>query len=174
MAAPRMAIWPQRPDDPPKAAGPIMVATPAKPISTPASLLPVIFSSAVRKWATMTVKSGVVALRIEASPLAIWVWPQTIRQKGMMLLSRPMPKKARHTAHSRGRRRPMMRQTMRSAIAARLTRSVTMVTGGSSLTATPMKKKDPPHRIESATSIAHSRASICFCIAIFVSQKHEH
>ena len=64
----------------------------------------------------------------------------------------------------------MMRQTMRSAIAARLTRSVTMVTGGSSLTATPMKKNDPPHRSESATSMAHSPASICFCIAIVISQ----
>ncbi|MNT62349.1 hypothetical protein D3C72_2000620 [compost metagenome] len=68
-----MAIWPQRPDEPVKAAGPIMVATPTKPIRTPVSLLPVIFSSAVRKCATMTVKRGVVALRIEASPLAIWV-----------------------------------------------------------------------------------------------------
>ncbi|MNY29868.1 hypothetical protein D3C86_1639380 [compost metagenome] len=87
-----------------------------------------------------------------------------------MLFSRPMPKNARHTAPSRGRRRPMMRQTIRSAVAARVTRSVTMVTGGNSLTATPMKKNDPPHRSESATSIAHSRASICFCIAIIISQ----
>ena len=51
-----------------------------------------IFSSGVRKWATTSVKSGVVALMIEASPTAISVWPQKIRLKGRALFRNPMAK----------------------------------------------------------------------------------
>ncbi len=80
-----------------------MVATPTKPMMTPASLLALSFSSVVIIWATSTVKSGVVALRIEATPLAIWVCPQTIKEKGIMLLRRPMIRKARSTSGFRGR-----------------------------------------------------------------------
>ena len=47
--APRQASWASRfAPSPASAAGPIITATPAKPISTPASRPPVIFSSLVR------------------------------------------------------------------------------------------------------------------------------
>jgi len=46
--------------------------------------------------------------------------------------------------------------TAHRIIAASPTRRTTMVKGGSSRTATPVKKKDPPHRTDSASSIAHS------------------
>jgi hypothetical protein len=51
-----------------------------------------IFSSSVRKWATRSVKSGVVAFRIEARPDAMCVCPQKIRLKGSTLFRKPMAK----------------------------------------------------------------------------------
>ena len=42
--------------------------------------------------------------------------------------------------------------------AANATRTSTMVNGGSSLTATPTKKKEPPHSTDSASSSSH-----CVC-----------
>ena len=41
----------------------------------------------MKKWATITPQIGVVALRIEARPLAMWVWPQPNKVKGTALLS---------------------------------------------------------------------------------------
>ena len=67
--------------------GPIITATPPKPSRTPASLRGFIRSSRVRKWATTTPQIGVVALRIEARPLAICVWLQPKRVNGSALLS---------------------------------------------------------------------------------------
>ena len=62
------------------------------PISRAAILVRSIFSSGVRTWATTRVKSGVVALMIEAKPTAISVWPQKIRLKGSALFKNPMAK----------------------------------------------------------------------------------
>ena len=149
------------------ASGPIMIATPQKPIKTPAILFRVIFSSAVRKCATMTPKSGVVALRMEASPLAIWVCPQTMRQKGSRLLRKPIPKNASHTRRSFGSDRPIMRINTTKASAASPTRSVTILKGGNSRTAMPLKKNEPPQRTERTRSIAHSFHPIIFCAVIF-------
>src|SRR5829696_2185236 len=42
--------------------------------------------------------------------------------------------------------------------AARPTRRTTTVTGGSSWTAMPVKKKDPPHKAERPMRISHSKA----------------
>ena len=39
-------------------------------------------SSLVKTCATITPQIGVVALRIEARPLAMWVWPQPNRVNG--------------------------------------------------------------------------------------------
>ena len=64
------------------------VSTPASPMKTPARRRPFIFSSTVRKCAAITVESGVVALRMAARPEPIWVWPDTIRQKGTTLFVR--------------------------------------------------------------------------------------
>jgi hypothetical protein len=41
-----------------------------------------------------------VALRTEARPLVIWVWPHTISENGIALLSSPMPRKAAQTRAS--------------------------------------------------------------------------
>ena len=49
-----------------------------------------------------------------------------------------------------------MCSTRVSIAAARPTRSTTMVSGGSSLTAMPTKKNEPPHSTDNASSIAHS------------------
>ena len=72
--------------------------------------------------------SGVVALRIAAKPLSIWVWPQVISVKGRTLLSRPMMNSARQVAKSPGKRRPEPWTRMVSA-AAGATRSSTADTG---------------------------------------------
>jgi len=42
----------------------------------------------------MTVDIGVVAFNIAANPEAMWLWPQTTRQNGTALLSRPIAKNA--------------------------------------------------------------------------------
>jgi hypothetical protein len=59
--------------------GPIIVATPANPSSTPAILRGVIRSSDVKTWATSTPQIGVVALRIEASPLVCDPQPNRVK-----------------------------------------------------------------------------------------------
>src|SRR5829696_886356 len=63
---------------------------------------------------------------------------------------------------------PMTRITAASARAARPSRIAVMVSGGSSLTATPTNRKEPPHRIESAMSMAHSRAPMAVLIGAFI------
>ena len=79
---------PARSAAPAAIAAPIITATPPKPSSTPTALAGVIRSSRVNRWATITPQIGVVALRIEARPLAIWVWLQANSEKGMALLSK--------------------------------------------------------------------------------------
>ncbi len=135
-----------------------MTTTPAKPMSTPTTRAGVMRSSSVKRWATMTVKNGVVALRIEASPPAIWVWPQAMRLKGTTLLRTPIAAKAAHMRRSPGTRRPVARTTRKSIAAPRLTRTATMVSGGRAVTAMAMKKNEPPHSIDRAMSRPHSVA----------------
>src|SRR6185437_2583043 len=94
---------------------------------------------------------GVVALRIEASPDAMWVWPQKIRLKGRALFRAPMVKNDRHGA---SRRRGLSRL---SASAARATRPNTTVKGPKEPSATLAKKNDPTHSTESDTSQNHTR-----------------
>ena len=85
---------------------PTITATPAIPTRTPVIRPPLIFSSVVSQWASSVVTSGVVAFRMAATPLAMWVWPQEISAKGTALLSIPMTRKAAHTDPSRGSRWP--------------------------------------------------------------------
>ena len=96
---------------PASASGPIMTTTPRKPMITPMTRCGLIFSSTVMKLATMTPKSGVVALRIAARPLATWLWLQTMRLKGMTLLRMPMVNSAAQVLRSRGMRAPVSRIT---------------------------------------------------------------
>lgn len=145
---------------PDRASGPIIATTPPKPAATPMARRGVSFSSAVSQCATSTVKSGAIALRIDARPLAICACPQTISEKGMMLLGVPIARTARHAAALAGMAIPATVRNIASAAAASSTRSATMVKVGSPAMATPMKKNDPPHSTESATSIAQSPAAM--------------
>src|SRR5262249_42671604 len=97
-------------------------------------------------------------------PEAMWVWLHTIRQNGTTLLSSPMPKKPRHAAPSGGSLSPTTRNTPARITAARPTRSVTMVSGGSAASATPAKKNELPHSTDMASSIAHSSPVIAWWI----------
>ena len=80
-------------------------------MTRPVTRAGVIFSSAVIRWATTTPKSGVVALRMAARPLAIWLWPQAMRLKGTTLLMKPITKKAVQVSRSRGILAPVARTT---------------------------------------------------------------
>ncbi len=158
MAAARQAACASSPvPKPPSRSTPSIATTPAKPTATPAALPAVRRSSGVRRCAMSTVNSGVVAFRMAAKPLAMWCWPQTKRAKGTALLSSPMPRNAAQSPGARGMR---TRSAAQSTSAAMPTRATTMVKEGSSRTATPLKKNDPPHSTDSAKSMAHSTAPI--------------
>ncbi len=86
--------------------GPIITTTPAKPSTSPATRPGVIFSSWVTKCATTTVNSGMVALKMDARPLAMCVCPQKRRLKGMTLLMTPMTKKPPIVRQSTRTKRP--------------------------------------------------------------------
>src|SRR6478735_4442339 len=58
--------------------------------------------------------------------------------------------------------------------AASATRRNTTVNGGNSLKTTPLKKNDPPHRIESRPSSDQSRASIEVSVAVIAVHICEH
>src|SRR5699024_11171705 len=145
-------------------AGPIITTTPKNPTITPANLLIVIFSSAVKKCAIITVASGVVAFSTAASPEAMWVWPQTIRLKGTTLFRKPMPRKASQTRQLNDRLMPLIRSMMKRIKAAKPTLSVTMVKGVSSATATLTKKNDPPQSMDKVSSMAHPDTSMVLSI----------
>jgi hypothetical protein len=99
----------------------------------------------------------VVALSTDAKPDAMCVWPHTIRLKGMTLFNNPIIKKATHTFGLFGRLKPIKSTIIHNVMAASPTRNVTIVRGGNSATATPTKKKDPPHSRDRVISISHSR-----------------
>ena len=71
-----------------------------------------------------------------------------------------MPKKAVQTRRSRGIRSPRSRSSPSRMIAASATRDTTTVKTGSSRTAMPLKKNDPPQTVARASSIAHSSGVI--------------
>ncbi len=102
--------------------------------------------------------SGVAPLRIAARPLLICVCAQTMRLKGMRLLSTPMAAKADQLARSPGMVRPVACTRTLSATAARPTRASTTLSGGNSATATSAKKNEPPQSTDSVSSRLHSGA----------------
>ena len=138
------------------ACGPIMIVTPRKPTTVPAPFAGVMRSSRVSAWARATVNSGVVALRIAARPPVISVCPQTIRVKGIRLLSAPMTKKARHSRAPRGSARPAARARASSASAPIATRANTTLSGGRPSSASSAKKNEPPQSSERVIRSAHS------------------
>ncbi|HLY55199.1 MAG TPA: hypothetical protein VKS60_06560 [Stellaceae bacterium] len=123
------------------------------------------FSLAVRKCAATTVKIGVVALRMEASPLAIRVSPYTIKVNGTTLFSRPISANRPHSRGEPGIGSRRSRSHKLRIAAASPTRPRTTVSGGSSATSTLKKKNEPPHSAASASSMAHSLPPIACCRA---------
>jgi hypothetical protein len=101
---------------------------------------------------TSTVNNGVVALSTEARPLEIMVCAATNSEKGITLLSMPMPKNGSQPARPFGRAPPDAFRNGNSRTAPNATRTNTMVSGGKSRSATPVKKNEPPHSTESSTS----------------------
>ena len=94
------------------------------------------FSSTVAAWAMRTVKTGVVAFKIDASPLAICVSPQTIRQKGTRLFKMAMTAKLRQSGTEAGIGSRRASKNRLSMSAARPTRPRTIVSTGSSAAST--------------------------------------
>ena len=82
---------------PAAACGPAIAATPPKPSRMPKTFAGVIRSSAVTKWATISVKIGAVALRMDAAPAPTCTVAWTISAKGRMLLIRPITTKRPRT-----------------------------------------------------------------------------
>ena len=126
----------------------------------PTSFAAVSFSSRVAKWATSAVKIGVVALRIEARPLAMWVWPQKISVNGSALLRRPSTAKAGPARASGARLSPVTRAKTARIAAAMATRPSAKVSGGKSSTATLAKKNEPPHSTDRKIRSSQSAADI--------------
>ena len=79
-----------------------------------------------------------------------------------------MPAKPDQASRDRGSRWPRPRITRFRTTAASPTRSATRVKGGSSRSATPAKKKEPPQRMESVISSAQSVAVIVVGMAGFM------
>jgi hypothetical protein len=140
--------------------GPIIVTTPASPNSSPATRPALSFSSVVAKCATKTVNSGVVALRMAASPLGMWVWPQKMRLNGITLFSSPIGTNIIHAAALAGMVMPVIRASSTSVVAASATRQSATVSGGSSATAILAKKNEPPHSTERMSSSIQSTVEI--------------
>jgi len=114
--------------------------------------------------AIRTVNKGVVALIMEARPDEMWVWPQTIREKGMALLSNPKTKNDRHSLRDLGTSYPATSKMIHNVAEARPTLIVTIVNGGNSDTATAIKKNDPPHRNDNSSNINQSLGDIVWLI----------
>jgi len=106
------------------------------------------------------VKIGVVALRIEATPLATYICPQVSSVKGMTLLMMPMIRNDVHAARVIGSAIPMSLMTMCNTTAAIATRMATTVSGGNSQSAIATKKNEQPQISASSSNKPHSRAFI--------------
>ena len=104
--------------------------TPASPSTTPAILPGVSFSSRLSHCATSAVKIGVVALKIDASPLSMCFSPTTIKLNGITLLTPPRTRNASSTLRSRGIARRVATTKPSSTTAAIATRPKTIVNGG--------------------------------------------
>jgi hypothetical protein len=144
------------------------MATPISPTITPATRRTMSFSSPAAAITT-TVNSGVVALRIEASPLGMVVCPITISENGSTLLNKATAKNGRQPEIPFGNGRRKARSSGSRINAASATRSRTNVKGGNSRSTTPLKKNDPPHSTESAASSDQSRTSIRPSLAVMSS-----
>ena len=102
-----------------------------------------------------SVNSGVVALSTEARPLATAFWPNVMKEKGSTLLRMLITTNGIHSVRVAGRRSPTARTSGSRKAAASATRASTMVKAGSSFTATPTKKNEPPQRTDKTSSSSH-------------------
>jgi hypothetical protein len=131
MDAPMRANCPiTKPSKPLNASDPINIIVPKTPIITPKSFCRVIRSSAKNIPAIITVKNGVLALKMDVSPELICFWSQTIRKHGRALLHSPTIVKAHQYCLGLGILRFSANARPKSVIAASPTRNVTIVQGG--------------------------------------------
>ncbi len=107
------------------------------------------------RWVSVTANNGVVALSTEARPLAISFCPNTIAENGTTLLSTAITRNGHQPASEVGSRWPSASTTGISSTAASATRTNTIVSAGSSPTAIPTNRNDPPQSTESAASSSH-------------------
>ena len=107
--------------------------------------------------------TGVVALRIETRPLARWVWLHVSSENGATLLSSASRINAGACRRSRAAETPLSGAASHNKVAAMHTLAATIVNGGRPLTATPMKKNEPPHMSDSSSNSPHSVAVIARC-----------
>src|SRR3954451_18813413 len=133
--------------------------TPARPSATPATRRSRKASSPAAAI-TITVNSGVVAFRTDASPLGMKVWPITISENGMTLLRSPIVTNGFQPVTPLGKPTPWIWSSGSRMAAPSATRINTSVSGGNSSSAAPLKKNEPPQRTESTASSDQSRASI--------------
>jgi hypothetical protein len=138
---------------------PRRMITPERPNATPATRRSRKASSPAAAI-TITVNSGVVAFRIDASPLGMKVWPTTISENGMTLLRSPIATNGFQPAMPLGKPMPWIRSSGSRMAAPSATRKSTSVSGGNSCSAAPLKKNEPPQRTESTASSDQPRASI--------------
>jgi hypothetical protein len=89
--------------------------------------------------------------------------PQAIKAKGRALLPSPSSARAARALPFPGGAAPVSGALAQRIRAASPTLSAARVKGGSSFTATPMKKKDPPHSRDRRANRLHSRAVIARC-----------
>ncbi|MGX1322450.1 hypothetical protein AB7M17_005903 [Bradyrhizobium sp. USDA 377] len=143
---------------------PRRMITPRSPSATPARRR-ICNASSPAPAMTITVNNGVVAFRIEASPLGMKVWPITISENGMTLLSSPIAQNGFQPIMPLGRPILCARSNGSRIAAPSATRKNTSVSGGNSRRAAPLKKNEPPQRTESTASSDQSRASIRLSLA---------
>jgi hypothetical protein len=94
----------------------------------------------------------------------------TISENGSTLLNRAMRKNGLQPLHRFGNGSRCAQSTGSRIMAASSTRNSTSVNGGSPRSTTPLKKNDPPQRIESRPRSDQSRASIVVSLAVMAAQ----
>ncbi len=105
-------------------------------------------------------KSGVVALKIEATPLAMRVSPQAISMNGKKLLMNPTTTPSSAKRHQPWKSAGRIATITSSVATAKISRPRTSVAGETSLRPILMKRKDAPQIAANDKSTAFSRSRI--------------
>ena len=150
-----------------------MTIIPAMPNSTPTMRAGVAFSSRVRKCAVSTPHRGVVALRTEAKPLSICVWPQKNRMKGNAALIAPSANNCRQLLASVGSFSFRYHNASNIGGTASAIRRKTRVLGGNPRRPSSIRKNAPPQSTDSSRMMPQSAADILGELFIKISVRPE-